>query len=130
VSDQSQNPEQPENSAPVDRPAALEPDPPTLAHSMAEQASPESDSDSASPSEPAADTSGSPASVPAPTVATGSVPAPTVATGSAPAPPEVSLPPRRTEATTAALADRPELAVGAAFAGGLVFALILKRLAR
>ncbi|HWE15454.1 MAG TPA: hypothetical protein VG365_18150 [Solirubrobacteraceae bacterium] len=27
-------------------------------------------------------------------------------------------------------ADRPELAVGAAFAGGLVLALILKRLAR
>ena len=27
-------------------------------------------------------------------------------------------------------ADRPEIAVGAAFAGGLVFALILKRLAR
>jgi hypothetical protein len=27
-------------------------------------------------------------------------------------------------------ADRPEAAVGAAFAGGLVFALILKRLAR
>jgi hypothetical protein len=26
--------------------------------------------------------------------------------------------------------DRPEIAVGAAFAGGLVFALILKRLAR
>jgi hypothetical protein len=26
--------------------------------------------------------------------------------------------------------ERPEIAVGAAFAGGLVFALILKRLAR
>jgi hypothetical protein len=29
----------------------------------------------------------------------------------------------------ASVADRPELAVGAAFAGGLVLALILKRLA-
>ena len=30
----------------------------------------------------------------------------------------------------AVVADRPEIAVGAAFAGGLVLALILKRLAR
>ncbi|HEX8977656.1 MAG TPA: hypothetical protein VF781_14190 [Solirubrobacteraceae bacterium] len=30
----------------------------------------------------------------------------------------------------AVVADRPEIAVGAAFAGGLLFALILKRLAR
>jgi hypothetical protein len=30
----------------------------------------------------------------------------------------------------AVINDRPEIAVGAAFAGGLVFALILKRLAR
>ncbi len=31
---------------------------------------------------------------------------------------------------SAAVADRPELAVGAAFAGGFLIALILKRLAR
>jgi hypothetical protein len=30
----------------------------------------------------------------------------------------------------AVAADRPEVAIGAAFAGGLVLALILKRLAR
>ena len=33
-------------------------------------------------------------------------------------------------AVPAAPGDRPEMALGAAFAGGLVFALILKRLAR
>jgi len=33
-------------------------------------------------------------------------------------------------AVAAVAADRPEVAVGAAFAGGLVLALILKRLAR
>lgn len=32
--------------------------------------------------------------------------------------------------SAALAAERPEIAVGAAFAGGLVFALILKRLAR
>jgi hypothetical protein len=34
------------------------------------------------------------------------------------------------EPVAAAMAERPELAVGAAFAGGLLAALILKRLAR
>lgn len=34
------------------------------------------------------------------------------------------------ESVAAAVAERPELAVGAAFAGGLLAALILKRLAR
>jgi hypothetical protein len=34
------------------------------------------------------------------------------------------------EAVPSAVADRPELAVGAAFAGGVLAALILKRLAR
>ena len=33
------------------------------------------------------------------------------------------------ETAASAVAERPELAVGAAFAGGLVLALILKRLA-
>ncbi len=42
-----------------------------------------------------------------------------------PSPSEPSL-----AASTAAAADRPEIAVGAAFAGGFVLAMILKRLAR
>jgi hypothetical protein len=32
--------------------------------------------------------------------------------------------------STSSPAERPEVAIGAAFAGGFVFALILKRLAR
>ena len=39
-------------------------------------------------------------------------------------------PPPGGAGTAALAAERPEIAVGAAFAGGLVFALILKRLAR
>jgi hypothetical protein len=37
--------------------------------------------------------------------------------------------PTAQEAATSAVAQRPELAVGAAFAGGLLVAMILKRLA-
>ena len=37
--------------------------------------------------------------------------------------------PSTQEAAASAVAERPELAVGAAFAGGLLVALILKRLA-
>jgi hypothetical protein len=51
------------------------------------------------------------------------------ATPTAPAP----LPPPSTPASTgppAAAGEHPELPVGAAFAGGLALALILKRLAR
>jgi len=44
-----------------------------------------------------------------------------------PAPPQDTAGPSGGAAVTA---DRPEVAVGAAFAGGLVLALILKRLAR
>jgi hypothetical protein len=39
-------------------------------------------------------------------------------------------PPGQDPGPAAVVADRPEIAVGAAFAGGLVLALILKRLAR
>jgi hypothetical protein len=39
-------------------------------------------------------------------------------------------PPGPDAGPAAVVADRPEIAVGAAFAGGLVLALILKRLAR
>ncbi len=45
---------------------------------------------------------------------------------SAPAP---SAPPSSGGGPTAVVEDRPEIAVGAAFAGGLALALILKRLA-
>ena len=103
MSDQSQSAEPPDESEPPDTPAALEPDPPTLAHPADESAteSPET------------------------------VTAPPVAFESAPPPPEVPLPPPPYEAATAlGGADRPEVAVGAAFAGGFVLALILKRLAR
>jgi hypothetical protein len=100
VSDQSQGAEQPEESAPADTPAALEPDPPTLV----DQAD-----------EPTAE----------------AATAPPVAFQPAPPPPEVPLPPPPYEAVTApGGGGRPEVAVGAAFAGGLVLALILKRLAR
>jgi hypothetical protein len=60
--------------------------------------------------EPAADDGGQPATEPAASAA-----------GQAPAAPAV-VPP--------VAADRPELAIGAAFAGGLALALLLKRLAR
>jgi hypothetical protein len=46
-----------------------------------------------------------------------------------PAPPEPDGTSSR-ESAASGLADRPEVAVGAAFAGGLFVALILKRLAR
>ncbi|MGB2710347.1 MAG: hypothetical protein WBC33_02440 [Conexibacter sp.] len=46
--------------------------------------------------------------------------------GAAPA----SEPASQTAAPVPAADERPELAVGAAFAGGLAFALLLKRLAR
>jgi hypothetical protein len=39
-------------------------------------------------------------------------------------------PPAQDAGPAALVADRPEIAVGGAFAGGLVVALILKRLAR
>jgi hypothetical protein len=48
-----------------------------------------------------------------------------------PAPPPLPPPPAPASTGLASIPnDRPEVAVGAAFAGGLVLALILKRLAR
>jgi len=46
-----------------------------------------------------------------------------------PAPPQETSGASGVAAVAAVAADRPEVAVGAAFAGGLVLALILKRLA-
>jgi hypothetical protein len=53
-------------------------------------------------------------------------------TGAAPPPPEspVELPPPLPASGAGAAADRPEIAVGAAFAGGFALAMILRRLAR
>ena len=104
-----------------DQPAALVPDEaPTAAHEPATAAS-----------EPAA-AAPEPAAVPTPPTA--------FAPANTPAPPPPGPPPPPTELPSgegapAALAaafppDRPERAVGAAFAGGLVLALILKRLGR
>jgi hypothetical protein len=100
VSEQTENPPQPDDSS-GDVPAALEPDAPSSTDWVPE--SPAGDESSA-PTEPAmADPE---AAVPAWTPPT--------------PPPDLGP----------AVADRPEIAIGAAFAGGLVFALILKRFAR
>jgi hypothetical protein len=48
----------------------------------------------------------------------------------APPPPPFQPPPSPTDGGVAHGQERPEVAVGAAFAGGFVLALILKRLAR
>ncbi|MGI9184115.1 MAG: hypothetical protein ACR2GZ_03990 [Solirubrobacteraceae bacterium] len=45
-------------------------------------------------------------------------------------PPAADAAPDLTSSAASAVSDRPEIAVGAAFAGGLALALILKRLAR
>jgi hypothetical protein len=45
-------------------------------------------------------------------------------------PPAAQAAPSSTSSASSAASDRPEIAVGAAFAGGLALALILKRLAR
>jgi hypothetical protein len=60
-------------------------------------------------------------------------PAPPPAPAIAPPPPHPPTPDRGPDDSggpAAVAAERPEIAVGAAFAGGLVLALILKRLAR
>jgi hypothetical protein len=57
---------------------------------------------------------------------------PAVPTAPAPAPePPVAIPPVEPGSSAeAAVSERPEVAVAAAFAGGLVLAVILKRLGR
>ncbi len=59
-------------------------------------------------------------------------PAPDAVVAPAPAPPfapDAPAPSSFPQGAEALLSDRPEIAVGGAFAGGLVLALILKRLA-
>jgi hypothetical protein len=108
VSEQPQTPETGGDAAgvtPADAPAPLEPTPGSTAYA----------GEPVTPSAPA-----TPESTPAP-------PRPAAA---APPPPPPPPGPAASPAGTAAGADRPEIAVGAAFAGGLLFAMILKRLAR
>ena len=94
------------------------------------------------PSEqPAEETVGNQPAVPPPAAAAAPAPAaappPVTTPPPAAAPPPVTAPPSFDDASSgpSGLAaafppDRPERAAGAAFAGGLVLALILKRLAR
>jgi hypothetical protein len=123
VTDQSQSPEQPDEQQAGDVPAALQPDAPTIAHPVVDPAfalgSPPEPP--AAPSEPLAASSEPPAAPSQPPAAwTPPDPAPDVAATDTPA----------LETPTTSVADRPEIAVGAAFAGGFVLALILKRLGR
>jgi hypothetical protein len=120
-----------------DMPAALGPDAPTDVHPATEPGAP-----AAPAAEPPA-VSPPPPPPPPPSIATAmdsqdvSVPPPAapLESGDSPA---VSAPPvapswRPEDEPSAAAtlaAERPEIAVGAAFTGGLVLALILKRLAR
>jgi hypothetical protein len=119
VTDQSQSPEQPDEQQAGDVPAALEPDAPTEAHPVIE-------AESESPAAPEEPTGSAPAEPP--------VPEPPAAwTSPYSAAPDV--PASATDAPALATpeaftAGRPEIAVGAAFAGGFVLALILKRLGR
>jgi hypothetical protein len=51
-------------------------------------------------------------------------------TSTSPRPQPVAAPPQTSSSPADIVEQRPEVAAGAAFAGGLVLALILKRLAR
>jgi hypothetical protein len=77
---------------------------------------------------PAADPTQPP---PAPPVIETPPAAPAAAVPASPPPPSAGAPaPSPSSGGGSLVGDRPELAVGGAFAGGLVLALILKRLAR
>jgi hypothetical protein len=111
VTDPSQTPEPSDEAQISDVPAALEPDAPTVSHPV--------------PQQPAADA--------APLSPVPAVPEPTpvpAAERLSPTSPEPAWAPPAPDLQTSGAADRPELAIGAAFAGGLVLALILKRFAR
>jgi hypothetical protein len=122
---------QPPEQTPVgDVPAAVEPDAPTEAQPSGESSA-ATLVDQPSPVTEVASVPEPPPAVPEPPPA---VPEPPPA----PEPPPVPEPrawspdaePEPVSGPAALAADRPEVAVGAAFAGGLVLALILKRLAR
>jgi hypothetical protein len=118
VTDQPPSQQQPADESEGDKPAALVPD--------------DAPTEVSAPEPPAAF---APADTPAPASAPTTAPAPPAAATSPP--PPVTEPPSGDSGPSGpgALAaafppDRPERAVGGAFAGGLVLALILKRLAR
>jgi DNA polymerase-3 subunit gamma/tau len=117
VSDQTQSPEPSNERPPADRPAALEPDSPADSTPTEIRTAPEPPSALGDADVLAVD---SPPPVTAPPVA----PPP----GSLPPPPTPDWAPAG--GSSSPFDERPELAVGAAFAGGLVVALIFKRLAR
>jgi hypothetical protein len=124
VTDPPQSPEPSDEAQVSDVPAALEPDAPTVSHPPAQQQQqPASDETAVSP-EPAVPEP-EPEPVPEPEKLSPTSPPP------ASRPPAWSPPASGPQpAVTGAAQDRPELAVGGAFAGGVVLALILKRLAR
>jgi hypothetical protein len=118
--------QEPAGKPEVDQPAALVPDEaPTAAHEPAAAAPEPAAAPPEPPGAPTPPAAFAPADAPAP-------PPP------GPPPPPSELPPSELpsgEGAPAGLAaafppDHPERAVGAAFAGGLVLALILKRLGR
>jgi hypothetical protein len=122
--------EQPESPAtPGDEPAALVPDDATAVHPTGGEPTGTEPALGAAPAnEPSGDTgSPIPSVLPDPIV-------PAAATPDAPAWTPPAAPQESSGGSgsgpAAVATDRPEVAVGAAFAGGLVLALILKRLAR
>ena len=108
--------ESPENADPAlgadaaDEPAALMPDEPTAVHATPDPAA--GHGRRAAPARPGLDAAGRRRLAAAGASSAGGA-------SSSPA-----------SSAAAAVSDRPEIAVGAAFAGGLVLAAILKRLAR
>jgi hypothetical protein len=128
VTEPPPNPEPSDHEA-GDVPAAIVPDPPTVAPPAPEvprwaAAASESVAAPEPPTAPAPPVPPVPPSLPD-TASAPPVPAPEPAPVWA-APPDAE----GAGAITPAAGDRPELAVGAAFAGGFIMALILKRLAR
>jgi hypothetical protein len=133
VTDQPQSPEQQAG----DVPAALQPDAPTIAHPVIDPAF-----DLGSPPEPAPASEPPAPSEPPPSGEPSAVDEPAAPDEPpAPAPPAAWTPPYSApdvaatdtpalDTPTTSVADRPEIAVGAAFAGGFILALILKRLGR
>jgi hypothetical protein len=127
-----------------DMPAALEPDAPTKVHGTETETQPaaaaETETEVAPPSPPPPTP---PPVIAAPmadqgTATPAAVPPPEPGDSVAP-PPAPSVPPAQSPrpeddvssgGPAALAAERPEIAIGAAFAGGLALALILKRLAR
>lgn len=125
---------------PVDEPAAVVPDDVTEvrppAADLASGASPvlpaEPEGDAAIGGATPAPSAEEPVSAPAVSEPVSTPPAPGAAapTWTPPAPPQDTSSSGASSSPAAVVQDRPEIAVAGAFAGGLVFALILKRLAR